>query len=254
MTWIVIAVLALLVFLLAIFLFKVPAGAREALAATLLLGIAGYALQGSPGQVGSPKAAAPDSPEASALLVDARAQISNSTIPPTNRWVIIADGLSRNGQNAAAAQILRSAVDEDPKNAEAWLAMANGLVAHADGTLTPAARYAYERAAKADDKAPGPPFFLGLAQAQSGEFLEARKLWAGLLEDAKPDARWRPVVEAELARLDAFIEANGMRGEAAPTPAGAGGAAGADKMSGANEVTPSVAGPATGPSRGEGGS
>lgn len=240
MTWIVIAVLALLVFLLAIFVFKVPAGAREALAATLLLGIAGYALQGSPGQAGSPKAAAPDSPEASALLVDARAQISNSTIPPTNRWVIIADGLSRNGQNAAAAQILRSAVDEDPKNAEAWLAMANALVAHADGTLTPAARYAYERAAKADDKAPGPPFFLGLAQAQSGEFLEARKLWAGLLEDAKPDARWRPVVEAELARLDAFIKASGMSSSTGTAPDGQPGTAAPAQAEQPGEAAPSA--------------
>lgn len=216
MTWAVIILLAVAVFGLAIFVFRVPAGPREALAAALLFGIAGYAMQGSPFQPAAPKAAGADPADESAFLVDARSQISNSTIPPTNRWVIIADGLSRNGQNAEAAQILRSAVKEDPKNSEAWLSMANALLAHADGTLTPAASYAYHRAAAADEKAPGPPFFLGLALAQSGQFAQARDMWADLLLHSKPDARWRPVVAAELVRLDAFIKAASGAGEHSP--------------------------------------
>jgi cytochrome c-type biogenesis protein CcmH len=96
-------------------------------------------------------------------------------------------------------------VEKEPKNGEAWLAMANALVSHADGTLSPAALYAFRRAAIAAPDHPGPPFFLGLAMAQSGRMAEARDLWAQLLEDTPADAPWRADLESRLNRLDQFI-------------------------------------------------
>ncbi|MEY4239135.1 MAG: hypothetical protein RL339_1736, partial [Pseudomonadota bacterium] len=76
---------------------------------------------------------------------------------------------------------------------------------HAEGNLTPAALYAYGRAAQADPAHPGPPFFLGLALAQSGKLAEARGLWAELLGRSPKDAPWRQDLAERLQRLDAFI-------------------------------------------------
>ncbi|MCB2064170.1 MAG: tetratricopeptide repeat protein, partial [Novosphingobium sp.] len=101
--------------------------------------------------------------------------------------------------------VLLGAVDDDPKNAQAWLALGNALVAHADGLLTPAALHAYSNAERAAPESPGPPYFLGLALAQSGRFAEARELWADLLERTPDDAPWREMLTERLARLDLLI-------------------------------------------------
>jgi cytochrome c-type biogenesis protein CcmH len=103
--------------------------------------------------------------------------------------------------------VLRGAVSSDPKNAEAWLAMANALVQHADGLLTPASLYAYRRAGEAAPEHPGPPYFLGLALAQSGRFAQAQELWRRLLAQTPPDAPWRADLTRQLGRLDALVAA-----------------------------------------------
>ncbi|KHK91080.1 tetratricopeptide repeat protein [Novosphingobium malaysiense] len=205
MTWVFVIVLAVIAFGLIAFVFKAPRGTLEAVAAALLLGIAGYVTQGSPAMPGAPKAAAEPVSGDSGSLVEARLKVTNKGIPPNNQWVVIADGLARNGRYADAAQVLRGATEKDPNNSEAWLAMANALVAHSEGVLTPAAIYAYRRAANSDPNSPGPPFFFGLALLQNGKVGEARSLWADLLERAPKDAAWRAPLAQQLQRLDAVL-------------------------------------------------
>ena len=221
MTWVLVILLALAVFALVLFVFKVPKGGREAVAAALVLGIAGYAAQGAPLQPGAPKDAEEGrSGQLGEFFAQARATFSSSVLPPSDRWVVIADGLARHGEYADAAEVLRGTVENapvEPANdpdirayrSDAWLSLGNALVAHAEGQLTPAATYAYRRAEKADPDAAGPPFFLGLALAQSGKLSEGRVLWADLLARAPKDAKWRPVLAQQLARLDAFIALQG---------------------------------------------
>src|SRR5690606_18598839 len=122
-----------------------------------------------------------------------------------NNFLIIGDALARNGRYADAATVMLGAVEKDPKNGEAWLAMANALTSHADGQLTPASLFAFQRAADADPAHPGPPFFLGMALAQSGRVAEARNLWAELLQRTPPDAPWRADLEDRMKQIDAFI-------------------------------------------------
>jgi cytochrome c-type biogenesis protein CcmH len=205
MTWILAVTLAAAAFVLAAFALRAPRKGWEAIGAALLLGVAGYALQARPGVPAAPREPQEQVAGDAAALVKARALVTNSGIPPTDRWVIVADALARNGQFADAAQMLRNATDTDPKNAEAWLAMANALVAHADNQLTPASLYAFRRAAAAAPEHPGPPYFLGLALAQSGRFQEARALWSRLLAATPPNAPWHADLADKLARLDAII-------------------------------------------------
>lgn len=211
MTWAMVLALAAGAFALMAFLFKAPRGGWEAVGAALLLGIAGYALQGRPHQPGAPKAPA-ETPAANAkALVEARKALNGQSGvnaqggQGTSNWVVISDALARHGQYGDAAGVLLGAVEKDPKNSDAWLALGNALVGHAEGTLSPAALYAYRRAAETAPDAPGPPFFLGLAMAESGRFAEARQLWGDLLKRSPPDAPWRADLEQRLARLDAFI-------------------------------------------------
>jgi cytochrome c-type biogenesis protein CcmH len=210
MTWILALVLAAAAFVLAVFVLRAPRQSWEAIGAALLLGVAGYALQARPVPA-APKVAQERIVGDPAALVKARGRVTRSGIPPNDRWVVIADALARNGQFADAAEVLRGATDADPKNAEAWLAMANALVAHADGTLTPASLYAFRRAAAAAPEHPGPPFFLGLALAQSGRFEEARGLWSRLLTATPSDAPWHAELVDKLQRLDTIMAAQQTR-------------------------------------------
>lgn len=212
MTWVLAFLLALVAFCLAAFVLKAPRPGWEMIGAALLLGIAGYGLQGQPGLAGSPKAPAQEIARDRAALVEARGKLSGVPAMGDN-WITFADGLARNGQFANAASVLLDVVEKNPKNGEAWLAMANALVSHADGQLTPAALYAFRHSAEASPDNPGPPFFLGLALAQSGRLPEARTLWAELLARSSADAPWRPDLELRLKQLDAFMA---ERGEGMP--------------------------------------
>lgn len=205
MIWVLVGGLAILAFMAIAFILKAPRGTREAVAAALLLGLAGYLMQGRPGMPGTSKDSAEPISADPAALVEARLKVSNRNIPPNNRWVVIADGLARNGRYADAAEVLRGAVEDDPRNSEAWLAMGNALMAHSQGMLTPAALYAYRSAAKADPDNPGPPFFLGMALLQAGRVTEARAMWADLLRRAPEKAPWRSPLALQLQRLDAVI-------------------------------------------------
>ncbi|MEZ5737603.1 MAG: tetratricopeptide repeat protein [Novosphingobium sp.] len=212
MSWALVILLAALAFCMLAFVLKAPRKGWEAIGAALLLGVAGYGLQASPGLSGAPKPPQQTVSNDPASLVEARRSLEGEGAPLGDSRVVIADALARNGQFANAAAMLRVAVEQNPNNGEAWLALANALVSHADGLLSPASLFAFRKAAEAEPDHPGPPFFLGLALAQSGRLGEARALWADLLERSPPEAPWRADLEARLSRLDQFIASQ----EAAP--------------------------------------
>ncbi len=204
MIWGLVLGLALAAFLLAAFVLKAPRSGWEAIGAALFIGIAGYALHGAPGQPGSPTQAAESTGQNGAALVEARQAMSGGQVQG-QRLLIIADGLARQGQFGDAAGILRGAVTANPRDGEAWLALANALVGHAGGTLSPAALMAFQRASDIAPENPGPPFFLGLALAQSGQLPEARRIWAELVARSPQEAPWRADLTERLRALDALI-------------------------------------------------
>jgi cytochrome c-type biogenesis protein CcmH len=219
MTWVMVILFAVATFGLILAL-RAPRVGWEAVGAALLVGIAGYALQASPSLPGAPKEAAQQSAKSGTALVEARQQLAEAQASGEglNRWLVIGDALARNGQFGDAAGVILGAVENNPKDANAWLALGNALVGHAEGTLTPAALYSLGRAAQADPAHPGPPFFLGLALIQSGKLAEGRQLWADLLARSPADAPWRADLAERLGRLDAFIAMQAARQAAQAGP------------------------------------
>lgn len=213
MSWVLAVGLALAAFVFAAFVLKAPRRGWEAIASALVLGIAGYALQAHPSLPGAPKAAAQDAANGAAAMVEVRQQLGDNKGLPGNNWLVIGDALARHGQFAEAAEVYHGAIEKNPNNVDAWLALANALVAHADNSLTPAAMLAFRRAGEASPEHPGPPFFYGLALAQSGRLEEARATWADLLRQTPADAPWRPELEQRLTALDAFLRDRQARGD-----------------------------------------
>lgn len=204
MNWLPILALAALVFVVAAFVLRLPRTTYALFGAALLFGLAGYALQGSPGMASVPKPAKPAVSQTGELIVAARREFFDPNIPPS-RFVVTADGFTRRGRFETAANMLRNAVREAPGDLEAWLALGNVLVEHAGGNLTAAALYAYSRAERLAPEHPGARYFYGLALARSGQLGQARVVWAELLEDAPGGAQWRAPLAERLARLDALL-------------------------------------------------
>ncbi len=218
MIWVLVLLIAAAGFALMALVLKLPRSGWEITGAALLFGIAGYALQGHPGQAGAPRAPAESVKLADAALLKERQQMGAS-FGKGQSWLILADALTRQGQYGAAADVLRNALAKTPRDADLWVALGNALVGHSDGIISPAAQYAFQKAANIAPEHPGPPFFMGLALAQTGRLPEARALWAELLESSAPDAAYRPDLVERLGQLDAMIAGSGP-GEAAG-PAGA---------------------------------
>jgi len=216
MTWVLILLIAAVVFGVMAFVLKMPRSGWEITGAALLFGIAGYALQGHPGQAGAPHPAAESAKLADEALLKERQQMG-SAFGKGQSWLILADALTRQGQFGAAADVLHNAIAKSPKDADLWVALGNALVGHSDGMITPAAQFAFQKAADIAPDHPGPPFFMGLALAQTGRLAEARTLWAQLLERSPPDAPYRADLEARLARLDSMLAAQGQGGAGGET-------------------------------------
>lgn len=178
-----------------------PKGALELVLAAVVVGLAGYAWQGQPGIAGvsvqSREQAVPPDPQAVAI----RRMMTNA-YGDAAKVAEFADTLDRMGMTREAVIAVRTGIAKDPKNPELWVAMGNALVAHGGQTTSPAAEFAYKRAAALAPAHPAPPFFLGLAQAQSSKFEEAGTTWRALLARAPTDAPWRRDVEIRLAALE----------------------------------------------------
>ena len=175
-------------------------------------------MQGHPGTPGAPKAAVEDEKTADAELLRQR-QAMGDKFGQGQSWLVVSDALSRAGQFRAAADLLGQAVKRNPNDADLWVALGNALTGHSDGTITPAAEFAFRRAAAINPDHPGPPFFMGMALAQSGRLKDARDVWAALLARAPADAPWRPDLTQRLARLDQLIAmTSGAPGSAPPAP------------------------------------
>lgn len=209
MSFIPVILLAIAAFALGVLALRLPRGAWALFGAALLFGLAGYALQGSPGQAGAPAQGAGSAATAEGeAAVDARRALFDPTQPPS-RFVTVADGFSRRGQFADAAGILRGAVERNSNDTEAWIALGNALTEHTGGQITPAALLAYGRAEALQPDHPAAPFFLGVALIRSGRLAEARGLWADMIARAPADAEWRPALEERLVRLDELIAQTG---------------------------------------------
>ncbi len=204
MSWVPILLVALAAFAFTAFVLKLPRSSWTMFATVLVLGLAGYAWQGSTLQPGSPKAAQAQAPRSGDAMVDARLSLFDDSALKTP-YITTADAFARRGQFGRAASLLRRGLVENPQHLEGWMALGMALVEHADGAVTPAARNAFDRASEAQPGHPGPALFLGTAYFAARDVREARAVWGGLLDETPPDAPWRSDLQQRVDALDRML-------------------------------------------------
>ncbi len=184
---------------------RIPRSAREISAAALLLGLAGYAWQGNPGLAGAPRASRESAGDKfDEKLAEQRRGLAER-YGPAGQWLMMSDGLGRQGKTREAANVLLSGLRATPDDSNLWLGLGNALVAHADGVVSPGADFAYRRALTLDPDGPAPRYFYGLALARNGQLQAARDLWAPLAASAPTGSKVKAELEANIARIDAML-------------------------------------------------
>lgn len=181
---------------------KLPRHGIELAAAAVLLGVAGYAWQGEPAQPGVSIDERAPVDKLDPNLVASRQNLMGR-FGTQAQWMDYADTMARMGQTQMAVLAMRSGLRDSPRDPNLWIGLGNALVAHGDGLVSPAARFAYSRAAQLSPTHPGPPFFLGIALAQEGKTDEAAAMWRALLARSPKDAPWRADLEGRLASIGA---------------------------------------------------
>ena len=169
-------------------------------AVAVMFGLSGYLLMGRPGLASSPHRAPASQRDFGQELHDPRGGMTDR-FGDAAQWLAASDGMMRSGDTLAAAQFMQRGVSVHPDSVDMWIGFGNALVAHAGGVMTPAAAAAFDKAAAISPNHPGPPFFAGLALAQSGDIAGARAVWNELLRRTPAGAPWRDDLVSRLAAL-----------------------------------------------------
>lgn len=188
----------------------------EPVAAALLIGLAGYAWQGRPDLPGKPVSAnAERNVMFDEQLVERRRTMENR-FGPAARWLVLSDGLARQGDTRDAANVLVSGLRDNPRDADLWVGLGNALVLHEEGMLSPAADYAYRQALRLAPDALSPRYFFALALARSGQLEPARALWSGLAAKLPQGTPFRVELDRDIALIDRALARQGGVPASAP--------------------------------------
>ena len=116
-------------------------------------------------------------------------------------WNVLAPVLVRIGRYDDAVRAYHNSITYNGDSAGRRADLGEAIAGAAGGVVTSEAKAEFERAVALDPDEVKARYFLGLAAEQDGRGTEAAAMWRAMLEKAPPDAPWRPLVQAALARV-----------------------------------------------------
>lgn len=166
---------------------------------------AGYLSVGSPELQGQPlaerRALPVDQQDPQLLLAKVEAYLRAN--PDDGKgWDLLAPVYLKLDRFEDAARAYENALRLLGDDAERLAGLGQALTHAAEGTVTPTARDAFERALALNPGLVHARFYLALAFEQEGALKKAAETWHMLLAAAPADAPWRPVVEEHLAAIN----------------------------------------------------
>ncbi len=180
---------------------RMAKGGMQLVAAALFLALAGYSLQGHPGTAGSYVRAKSTRASGDTGL----RRFMTSQQGKDAEIMGYAEAWERAGHPELAVRTIKIGLKDNPNSPDLWVGLGAALTSASDGFVSPAARFAFDRAATLSPNNPGTAFFKGLAYAQDQKIPEAAQAWLSLLDRTPPEAPWRADVEGRLAAIAAMI-------------------------------------------------
>lgn len=174
-------------------------------AAAAMLAAAGYAWQGQPGQAAAPVRAASRAASSDVERIALRDAMVGR-FGSDSAYAVAGDAMLRAGSPDAAVRAILGGIDRYPDSLALWTELGS-VMALRDRALSPAAKFAFARAASLNLQHPAPYFFLGLTQVRHQDFAAARRSLALALALSPPGASYRRDIALRLALLDRFLSA-----------------------------------------------
>ncbi|RDE05139.1 tetratricopeptide repeat protein [Sphingomonas aracearum] len=176
--------------------------------AALMLGAAGYALQGRPTLAAAPRVADAQGMEVEPAIVELRGALFGRF---TQEAAIMtaSDALLRAGAQQGAVRVMLGSLNRYPRDFALWTGLGSALAAHDGGQVSPAALFAFRRAIQLAPEHPGPRFFLGLAYVRAGDYAAGRAQWRAALRFSEPGTGYRAEIALRLGLLERLIAATG---------------------------------------------
>ncbi len=201
--WFVLGLLSVLSLFALVFFVRSSKGLWQVAAAAVLLGMAGYALQGRPSLPPAPAQPLEASAVGATQLVEIRADMDES-FGSAKRWLVTADSFAKQGDYPLSASYIQSGLRKDPQNADLWSALGLQLMLASEGQMSPAAQLAFDKARAIRPKYPAPYYFAGLARLFAGDLAGAILLWEKTVSLATPTAKWKTRIESQLQAAKAL--------------------------------------------------
>lgn len=174
--------------------------------AALMLGAAGYALQGEPTLPGHPVVADADEVEVDPAVLALRDDMVGRFRADT-AYLTASDAMMRSGDAGNAVKAVLGGLHHYPDSMALWTGLGTALATHDGGQVSPAAMLAFSRAMRLAPQHPAPPFFAGLAYVRAGAFAKARPYWARALALTPETVSYHGALAERLALLDRFLAA-----------------------------------------------
>jgi cytochrome c-type biogenesis protein CcmH len=114
-------------------------------------------------------------------------------------WLLLARTEISLAHYAEAAEAYRHAADLSGHRADIVGDWGEAQVLAANGTVTPAAREAFQAALADKESAPRSRYYLALAQSQQGDTKAALQGWVDLAADSPAEAEWLPLLRQRIA-------------------------------------------------------
>jgi len=185
--------------------------------AALMLGAAGYTLQQRASIPGHPVESFAEPIQLNPEMIELRDSMLGR-FTGDGAYLVAADGMTRSGDTRSAVQVVLGGIAKYPKSLTLWTGLGSVYAQH-DGTVSPAALFAFRHAMHLSPTHPAPYYFLGLAYISSGQFAQARPYWARALALTPPGLSYRHQLAEQLQKLDAYLAA--AERDQSPSAAGA---------------------------------
>jgi cytochrome c-type biogenesis protein CcmH len=202
--WIILIAVALASFAVLVKFGKLPRMVWEPLAAAIVLGCAGYAMQGRPSLTGSPALATPAKNKAAEALIEMRAAMDRN-FSPARPYLILSDAFAREGKYQLGASYIRSGIKRYPDSADLWAGLAVQLMLANDGKMSPPAQLAFDRVRALSSIHPAPDYFTGLDALFAGQPDQTLRLWRKLLVNPPKNAKWPAKLESQAKGLEQMV-------------------------------------------------
>jgi cytochrome c-type biogenesis protein CcmH len=202
--WFAIVMLTALVFAALLFFSPERRKVWSAIAATLMLALAGYAIQGRPSLESAPAQSQKKDDAAFEALIAMRADMDQQ-FSGSKQWLVMSDSFARDGNFSMSAAFLQSAIKKNPRNGDLWAGLGLVLMLSGDGNMSPAANFAFAKTRALSPNHPAPDYYEGLATLFNGDPVKTLKLWESLVERGPKTAKWRPKLESQLAGLKTLL-------------------------------------------------